>query len=231
MKAGKNLWLLAVRAVAWKVLGLLAALTAADAVLLAWRQAGYWWRPWEVLDHWSFWVPWCLAALALSALLGTCLKGRKGGGCGLALRLGITRRQRLLWLLVLSAGCWLALWGWQTALGWAMGRYLAAQGEFGAQSVFFTFYQSNFLHSLMPLADGLRWIGTLGGFVGAILGCAAGTAGRWEGRGGLGGLLTPVWVLLVSMSTTSGFLAALGGLVSLGSGWMAFSLLWKEEET
>lgn len=227
MKDGKNLWLLAVRAVIWKVLILLAALTAAETAFYLWKRNAEYWELADFFGHGAFWAVWALAVLAMGALLGTCLTGRKGGGCGLVLRLGLTRKQRLLWMLLLSGGCWVALWGWQTALGWLFCRGLAAWGDFSSQAAFFTFYQSSFLHSLMPLADGLRWIGTAGGFAGAALGGAAAAVGRWEGRQSLGSLVSPAWMLLLSMPNN--IIAVLAGVVGAACGWMAFKDLWKEE--
>lgn len=176
MKRHLSIWMLMARSTAYKVLGLFLALIAADGALFAWalRQTEQRMNP-GVLDMTEDWIAPSLehalegsyfslafgvCLLALTAVL--CLTGCEfSAKQGYTLRrLRVSQREIFVWQMVHNAVCYFLLWAVQAGIAFAVCRaYTVRYPDWvSGQTVFLAFYRDSFLHSLLPLADGWRYV-------------------------------------------------------------------------
>ena len=76
-------------------------------------------------------------------------------------RSALTPRQRFCCHAIFNSLSGLIFWGAQLALLLLLFRFYGAQAEeavFGPQSILLAFYRNDYLHSLLPLADGTRYL-------------------------------------------------------------------------
>ena len=76
-------------------------------------------------------------------------------------RLAISRRAMFLWRFLLCALCFLALWAAEAWSCFLLCRGFLASSDASwitGQTLVLTFYQNDFLHSLLPLADLAGWL-------------------------------------------------------------------------
>ena len=75
-------------------------------------------------------------------------------------RLQIPETRVLLWSGVCNALCFACVWGVQLMASVGAAALHAADARYaeGAQGIFVDFYRSEFLHGLLPLADGYLWV-------------------------------------------------------------------------
>ena len=100
-----------------------------------------------------------LGLVACQLLLASCFGAGSRYGYTLR-RLQISESQVLLWSSVCNALCFACVWCVQVmgAIGAAALHAADARYAEGAQGIFVDFYRSEFLHGLLPLADGYLWV-------------------------------------------------------------------------
>lgn len=104
-------------------------------------------------------VVFSLGLLVCQLLLAACFG--TGSRYGYTIRrLQISESQVLLWSSVCNALCFACVWCVQVmgAIGAAALHAADARYAEGAQGIFVDFYRSEFLHGLLPLADGYLWM-------------------------------------------------------------------------
>lgn len=162
MKRHLSIWMLMARSTICKVLGLLLALAAADGALFALtlRQGTSILGLEQVLteSHLSIVFGVCMVLLMAVLCLNGCEFSAKQGYT--LRRLRVSQRELFLWQAAHNAVCCFLLWAVQTLIVLALCRVYAAQDPdmVNSQTVFLAFYRVPFLHSLLPLADGWRYV-------------------------------------------------------------------------
>ena len=113
----------------------------------------------QVMEEVKF--PFLLVLFLLPVLLAW-LVNRSAGKDNLALkRLRVDQGTAALWMGAWNAGCLLLLWGVELVIvGICWGLYCIRQ-EPMQQELFLSFWQSEFLHSLLPLSDAARYLRNL----------------------------------------------------------------------
>lgn len=162
MKRHLSIWMLMARSTICKVLGLLLALAAADGVLFALtlRQDTSILGLEQVLaeSHLSIVFGVCMVLLMAVLCLNGCEFSAKQGYT--LRRLRVSQREIFPWQAAHNAVCCFWLLAVQTLIVLALCRVYAAQDPdmVNSQTVFLAFYRVPFLHSLLPLADGWRYV-------------------------------------------------------------------------
>lgn len=121
-----------------------------------------------------------LLMIALLSAAGCEFGGRQGYTLR---RLRVTEKSVFFSQAGYNAFCCLLLWAAQMFTALALcGLYLtrAAPEAVSGQTVFLAFYRSSFLHSLLPLSEGSRWVRNLALVLGLGI-CSAGFA-YWQRR-------------------------------------------------
>lgn len=179
MKPYASVLALAARGVVWKLLGILAAVTAAQGALFAhylstrpagpvdpaanyelYLQSESFFEPEFMLEEGHFIVPAAvgLVLLCLAMAYHGCERGKGHSQYTLSrLRVGQTP------LLLLWSGCYalclLVFWGAQAGMLLGLVRLLMARGGNGdTQTLFLTCWRDPYLHSLLPLQDWPRLV-------------------------------------------------------------------------
>ena len=100
-----------------------------------------------------------LGLVACQLLLASCFGAGSRYGYTLR-RLQIPETRVLLWSGVCNALCFACVWGVQLMASVGTAALHAADARYaeGAQGIFVDFYRSEFLHGLLPLADGYLWV-------------------------------------------------------------------------
>ena len=104
-------------------------------------------------------VVFSLGLLVCQLLLAACFG--TGSRYGYTIRrLQISESQVLLWSSVCNALCFAFVWCVQLMASVGTAALHAADARYaeGAQGIFVEFYRSEFLHGLLPLADGYLWV-------------------------------------------------------------------------
>lgn len=174
MKKVCAVWMAALRPLLGWIMGLLVLLAVAEIGLFQWGLAR---APWlgtfgEAL-RWGG-TPWVFRAALVLLCAMLCLQGCQlsGGKMGYTLaRLPLSEKAATaLWALA-HMGCIVILWAWQLAVTFVLWRCYARAVPANAASNLMcaiNFYDSVFLHNLLPLADGYRhvrnilWVLSLG---------------------------------------------------------------------
>ena len=100
-----------------------------------------------------------LGLVACQLLLASCFGAGSRYGYTLR-RLQIPETRVLLWSGVCNALCFACVWCVQLMASVGTAALHAADARYaeGAQGIFVDFYRSEFLHGLLPLADGYLWV-------------------------------------------------------------------------
>lgn len=148
-------------------------------------------------------------------------------------RLRVSEEAVFIWQAVYNTVCLFILWAFQllVVMGLSMWYMSVADASVsGGQTIFLAFYRDEFLHSLMPLAEGSRLARNL--ILVPCLGTAL-AALPWRqrrGQKGIAGILLPA-VAVVSFKGEMG-LFAVDAIVSMAAivmaGSAALGVLWKE---
>lgn len=218
MKRHLSIWMLMARSTICKVLGLLLALAAADGVLFALTLR----KDTSILgleqvlaeSHLSIVFGVCMVLLMAVLCLNGCEFSAKQGYT--LRRLRVSQREIFLWQAAHNAVCCFWLLAVQTLIVLALCRVYAAQDPdmVNSQTVFLAFYRVPFLHSLLPLADGWRYVRNA--VLCAALGvCAAAfpVQQRQGNRGFAAVILTALTVLFFVQPVRSGDFWLIGALV------------------
>lgn len=165
MKRYLSVFMLWARQCVYKLLLILLVMAAAEAALFYFTLERYFSQEFYSLEtvlagsHIS--VACAVGFLLLCALL--CFTGCEfGARPGYTLsRLSVTKWGAFLCQLTHNTLCFLVFWAAQ--LGVVLGlcalyKYLAPAESYGAQTVFVAFYRDEFLHSLLPLEEGSRYV-------------------------------------------------------------------------
>ncbi len=201
-KHSSVLWLM-IQSTFMKILALLAGMVAAEFVLFwkAFRQLKYddYGLEQVISEGHIAWVA-AVGLIIMTALL--CLTGaeRGGGRTGYTLqRLSISEKSVFLWQAVYNASCYLLLWVVQVVAAVGMGHLytrIADPGMVTGQTMFLAFYRSEFLHSLLPMAEVTRWLRNVALLMGLGLSSAYFTYAQRRRRGN-GELLSLIGLTLV----------------------------------
>ena len=156
-----------------------------------------------------------LGLVACQLLLAACFGAGSRYGYTLR-RLRVSQRELFLWQAAHNAVCYFLLLAVQTLIVLALCRVYAAQDPdmVNSQTVFLAFYRVPFLHSLLPLADGWRYVRNA--VLCAALGvCAAAfpVQQRQGNRGFAAVILTALTVLFFVQPVRSGDFWLIGALV------------------
>ena len=172
-----------------------------------------------------------LGLVACQLLLAACFG--TGSRYGYTIRrLQISESQVLLWSSVCNALCFACVWWVQVmgAVGAAALHAADARYAEGAQGIFVDFYRSEFLHGLLPLADGYLWVRN-GSFVLALgvltaymqLGLRQKNGGRRLTLAVLTGLMLLVLPVGFGSGRTAGILQSAAALFAAGiCGYLGF---------
>ena len=151
----------------YKVLIILAAALAGQAGLFlraaerADQQYGDIYGPEAMVDFAS--SAWVLGAAFLLITVVLCLNGCQFGSKSdyTLRRLSLSANARFFWQAGFNTLCYLLLWAAETVLMLLLCRWFIASGTMKVtshQTLYLTFYRSELLHSLLPLANVSRWI-------------------------------------------------------------------------
>lgn len=159
MKKHLSVLALCARSNLMKVIALLAAVCAAEILLV---QAE--WRKFQKIDYDPMcitfeellrWVPAACCAAFLLLLFLLCRSGDQGRSTGYTLRrLRIHEETAVLWKAVYNSICLLLFWAVQTAAVLGLGCWYTSvldAASVSPQTLFLAFYRSTFLHNLLPL--------------------------------------------------------------------------------
>lgn len=172
-----------------------------------------------------------LGLVACQLLLAACFG--TGSRYGYTIRrLQISESQVLLWSSVCNALCFACVWCVQVtgAIGAAALHAADARYAEGAQGIFVDLYRSDFLHGLLPLADGYLWVRN-GSFVLALgvltaymqLGLRRKNGGRRLTLAVLTGLLLLALPVRFGSGRTAGLLQSAAALFAAGlCGYLGF---------
>ena len=176
-------------------------------------------------------VAFSLGLLVCQLLLAACFG--TGSRYGYTIRrLQIPETQVLLWSSVCNALCFACVWCVQimAAIGAAALHAADARYAEGAQGIFVELYRSDFLHGLLPLADGYLWVRN-GSFVLALgvltaymqLGLRRKNGGRRLTLAALTGLLLLALPVRFGSGRTAGLLQSAAALFAAGQcGYLGF---------
>lgn len=176
-------------------------------------------------------VVFSLGLLVCQLLLAACFG--TGSRYGYTIRrLQISESQVLLWSSVCNALCFACVWCVQVmgAIGTAALHAADARYAEGAQGIFVDLYRSDFLHGLLPLADGYLWVRN-GSFVLALgvltaymqLGLRRKNGGRRLTLAVLTGLLLLALPVRFGSGRTAGLLQSAAALFAAGlCGYLGF---------
>lgn len=235
-KHSSVLWLM-IQSTFTKIVGLLAGMVAVEFVLF-----------WQAVLHMKSSnygleqaisqgrIPWVAAAglILMTALL--CLTGaeRSGGRTGYTLqRLAISEKSVFVWQAVYNASCYLLLWAVQVVAAVGLGHLymkIADPAMVTGQTIFLAFYRSEFLHSLLPMAEMTRWLRNIALLVGLGMSSAYFTYAQRRRRGN-GELLSLLGLTLLFFSASVGSRGndRLLGLASLATIVMIWWAVYKKE--
>lgn len=141
------------------------------------------------------------AFLGLFSLLTYCGDERKAAGYTLG-RLAVSEGSALGWKGVFGFVCFLLFWAVQAAVGLGLCVWYAAAvgpAHSSAQTVLLAFYRTDFLHSLMPLAEGAGYARNL--LLAAGLGLETAVS-SWRMRRGGRGLMGPLLAAATALTFT-----------------------------
>lgn len=176
-------------------------------------------------------VVFSLGLLVCQLLLAACFG--TGSRYGYTIRrLQVSESQVLLWSSVCNALCFACVWCVQVmgAIGAAALHAADARYAEGAQGIFVDLYRSDFLHGLLPLADGYLWVRN-GSFVLALgvltaymqLGLRQKNGGRRLTLAVLTGLMLLVLPVGFGSGRTAGILQSAAALFAAGiCGYLGF---------
>lgn len=176
-------------------------------------------------------VVFSLGLLVCQLLLAACFG--TGSRYGYTIRrLQVSESQVLLWSSVCNALCFACVWCVQVmgAIGAAALHAADARYAEGAQGIFVDLYRSDFLHGLLPLADGYLWVRN-GSFVLALgvltaymqLGLRRKNGGRRLTLAVLTGLLLLALPVRFGSGRTAGLLQSAAALFAAGlCGYLGF---------
>ena len=176
-------------------------------------------------------VVFSLGLLVCQLLLASCFG--TGSRYGYTIRrLQISESQVLLWSSVCNALCFACVWCVQLMASVGTAALHAADARYaeGAQGIFVDFYRSEFLHGLLPLADGYLWVRN-GSFVLALgvltaymqLGLRRKNGGRRLTLAVLTGLLLLALPVRFGSGRTAGLLQSAAALFAAGlCGYLGF---------
>lgn len=176
-------------------------------------------------------VVFSLGLLVCQLLLASCFG--TGSRYGYTIRrLQISESQVLLWSSVCNALCFTCVWCVQLMASVGTAALHAADARYaeGAQGIFVDFYRSDFLHGLLPLADGYLWVRN-GSFVLALgvltaymqLGLRQKNGGRRLTLAVLTGLLLLALPVRFGSGRTAGLLQSAAALFAAGlCGYLGF---------
>lgn len=168
-KRNISFWMLLTRGSIYKVLAILTMMAVAEGGLFTWslnrslRQtplvsAGFV----PVLNYSGAVIVFMAALCLIFAVLYLCEAEHGGSRWGYTLdRLLVTDRQQVLIKLAYNILCFVLLFGVQAWVGIWMCRMYADRmpGELvSPQLTFLAFYQSSFLHNVLPLAESAKWV-------------------------------------------------------------------------
>lgn len=111
-------------------------------------------------------LSWIFTAAVAAVSMILCLPGCEfGTKTGYTIkRLQVSERECFFWHVLCNLMVFLVVYGVQIGVVWGLGLYYVEQVPkelVGNQSIFLMFYRSEFLHSLLPLADTRIWIRNL----------------------------------------------------------------------
>lgn len=176
-------------------------------------------------------VVFSLGLLVCQLLLAACFG--TGSRYGYTIRrLQVSESQVMLWSSVCNALCFACVWCVQVmgAIGAAALHAADARYAEGAQGIFVDLYRSDFLHGLLPLADGYLWVRN-GSFVLALgvltaymqLGLRRKNGGRRLTLAVLTGLLLLALPVRFGSGRTAGLLQSAAALFAAGlCGYLGF---------
>lgn len=196
MRKHLSVFMLHCRSTVYKVLGVMAAMAAAEGALVFFALR----RPAEFPSLESFIsqsrIIWAFAAAFLAVTALFCASGCEfGSRTGYTLcRLRISEKTVFLWQFLYDLMGYFILWAVQTGLALAFCRaYAAANPELcNNQTVFLAFYRSELLHSLLPLENWARWLRNFAFLTGTAAAAARYPMLRRRGKKG-------IWIILLAV--------------------------------
>jgi len=156
MRKHLSVFMLMVRSCIYKLLLIMFAMAAADAIAVVFMP-----NPRELLyfelagEDRFFFIYVLSVAIAMSSVLSSCSMGSSVPRYTLA-RLSISEKAVMYWHWLCGAIVMLALWFWQIILLYVIARWHSAVAEPGFishQSVYLANFRSPFIHSVLPLED------------------------------------------------------------------------------
>jgi len=203
MKQHISYWMLLCRSTVFKILAILAAMTAVEAGLFFIRGRDAIGLE-QMVD--ATWLKWLFGAalIVMTVLLGSVLC-ESGGKLDYTLRrLRLRRRSLFIWQAVYNFLCLVLLWLVQLFVALMLcWLWMREREGVSSQALFLAFYRSDFLHSLLPLEDVSRWARNVVCF--AFMGIAAACVpvGHRRGKYNIGGALQAGW-LMINFSKETG---------------------------
>ncbi len=212
MKRQLSLLMLAARSSLWRVLGILAAMAAAQTAVFAVQMDGATLE--ALLDGRLFRLA---AALGLAGTAAAVSLSSGGFGSRVDYRaalLPVSPGAPARWHALYGLAAALLAWGVQLGVVLALCRLYAGRvgaGDFTGQLTVLAAYRSSLFHTLLPLADGVRWAATACYYAGLGLSMGLGAVRAWSGRWAAGPL-----VLALAFWFQPGGLGAWGWQILLG---------------
>lgn len=150
----------------WKVLGIMVLLAVANWGVLYYF-SGQQVMLYNVFDF-AFWVfiPMMVLLTWVLARMG-CAYGSQTGYT--VWRLRISERSYFLWQSLYNTLCYFILWGVQALVLYGFALWYTATADpslIGEQTIFLSFYRSEFAHGVLPIEDVWMWIRNIVLFIG-----------------------------------------------------------------
>lgn len=218
MKKHLSVFMLTARSSVYGLLGVLAAMALVQGVLFyvayldsSTAVGGLALINFELLISKSG-AQWSFAACFLPALALLCRSGCNFGSKSsyTLRRLSVSEKSVFFYQAFYNCVCLTILWAAQLGvmlLLFEIYSFLAAEGSISGQSAFLAFYRSSFLHSLLPLEEGSRWIRNI--FAVIALGLCAALFPYKQRRGKKGWeIIVTAAVCLLSFSAQTGDLGS-----------------------
>lgn len=184
MKKHLSVFMLMARSTIYRLLILLLAMAAAQALLFhftlnaatAAADAGLGPDTLETVISRSH-IAWVFAICFVLMAVLLCLTGCNYGSRqeNTLRRLSVSERSVFVWQMLYNIACFFLLWVAQALIALALCRWYTTVTDpsfVSGQTIFLAFYRNSFLHSLLPLEEGSRWVRNIMLVIGLGAACA-----------------------------------------------------------